>query len=124
MKAVVNEGVKDMFDKFVAGVRDSRNKLQKYQVVDDSPIKGGKGYRTFSFIFSARADLNESSTEDVFKTFKRFKQDAQRDFIVKLNTQLKSEGRLMKEMKRDKETKQMVFTGKMVDAEFGKNNFL
>lgn len=124
MKAVVNEGVKDMFDKFVAGVRDSKNKLQKYQVVDDSPIKGGKGYRTFSFIFSARADLNESSTEDVFKTFKRFKQDAQRDFIVKLNTQLKAEGRLMKEMKRDKETKQMVFTGKMVDAEFGKNNFL
>ena len=124
MKKVVNEGVADMFDKFVAEVRAAKKTLKKYQVVDDSPIKGGKGYRTFSFIFSTSTGTDETSSEDVFTRFKKFKQDAQRDFIVNLNTQLKAEGRLMKEMKRDKETKQMVFTGKMVDAEFGKNNFL
>tara|TARA_B100000575_G_C23110658_1_gene641548 strand:- start:484 stop:1914 length:1431 start_codon:yes stop_codon:yes gene_type:complete len=124
MKKVVDEGVADMFDKFVAEVRAAKKKMKKYQVTDDSPIKGGKGFRTFSFVFATSTGTDETSSEDVFTRFKKFKQDAQRDFIVNLNTQLKAEGRLMKEMKRDKETKQMVFTGKMVDAEFGKNNFL
>ena len=124
MKTVVNQGVADMFDKFVVEVRAAKKTLKKYQVVDDSPIKGGKGYRTFSFIFSTSTGTDETSSEDVFTRFKKFKQDAQRDFIDDLNGELKAEGRLMKEMKRDKETKQMVFTGKMVDAEFGKNNFL
>ena len=124
MKKVVNEGVKDMFDKFVVEVRTAKKTMKKYQVTDDSPIKGGKGFRTFSFVFATTTGKDEITSEDVFTRFKEFKQNAQREFIVNLNTQLKAEGRLMKEMKRDKETKQMVFTGNMVDAEFGKNNFL
>ena len=53
MKRIVSEGVAEMFDKLVEGVRTT--KFNKYQITEATAIKGSKGYRTFSFVFSTLA---------------------------------------------------------------------
>lgn len=114
MKRIVSEGVAEMFDKLVKGVRTT--KFNKYQITEATPIKGSKGYRTFSFVFST-ADGYEDA-KGPFDAFKGIKQGAQADLIINLNNQLKKEGRLMDEVVKGKNT------GQMIQAEFGKNNFL